>query len=486
MIQSIGNFVREIQKQRRLTLAELSGILGYKSPTSLVRIMQQKANKESMLKLIERLRESEQLCLSDQEQRRLDDILEVDQLRKDMDYEAFIRLRNLLKGDQVPSSEVILTISEGGAQTTMLRRYGDCLRWRGFLINGDRAPIFHTLFRMLEKENFRLEHAMFINEDQAHTVQLICALLPLMFSTNYEGYAYTLDQRRESMPTGLMRADLLVCDYVSRDGESRHDMIVFNADGDASVIEGRQTIGNFETLLPPRNDFRSLRSIWKSATGDYLSYSRFCMDLEKNRAICRFKQDVGMDQIPVPLLRKSLEEGPMYASLSLREAVDKLEEVFRQRWQQMLENPHSVHHVMKECAMWQFVRTGRMSDHFWACRSFTKEERAEILQSMIALTQQCPDYRLYFLKDNEDLREDEFILYEGVGLSVIRPGSNYHLDGGHVETMIVQAEFQEIFKKFFLESMIRFHARSPEESLQILQDMRQWCVKDTEPSIQKE
>ncbi len=486
MIHSIGNFVREIQKQRRLTLAELSGILGYKSPTSLVRIMQQKANKESLLKLIERLRQSEQLHLSDQELRRLDDILEVDQLRKDMDYEAFIRLRNLLKGDEVPSSEVILTISAGGAQTTMRRRYGDCLRWRGFLINGERAPIFHTLFRLLEKENFRLEHTMFINWDQAHTVRLICALLPLMFSPNYEGYAYSLDQRMEAMPTGLMRADMLVCDYVSRDGESRHDMIVFNADGNASVIESRQSISNFENLLPPRNSFHSLRSIWKSATGDYLSYSRFCMDLERNRAICRFKQDVGMDQIPVPLLRKALEEGPMPPSLSQRETVDQLEDIFRQRWRQMLENTHPVRHIMKESAMWQFVRTGRMSDHFWACRSFTRAERAEILQSMISLTQQCPDYRLYFLKDNEDLREDEFILYEGIGLSVIRPGSNYHLDGGHVETMIVQAEFQEIFKKFFLESMIRFHTRSPEDSLQILQDMRQWCLKEMEPSIQKE
>lgn len=475
MIHSIGNFVRQLQKARGLTLAELSAILGYKSPTSLVRIMQQKANKESLIKLIHRLRTNERMQLTDQEKGVLDDILEVDQLRKDMDFDAFFRLRSLLKGEEAPRREVILTISQGGTQTTLIKRYGECQRWRGFLINGERAPIFHALSELLQREDFRLEHAMFFNDDQAHTVRLICALLPLMFSTNYEGYAYALDRKREGMTTGLMRADILVCDYVTRGGEVRHDMIVFNADDDASVIESRQSVSTFETLLPPRGDFRSLRSIWYSGTGDYLAYCRFCMRLEKNRAIYRVKQDVGMDQIPVPLLRRAVEEGPLYEHRAAPELVDALEAIFHERWQQTRENPEPVHHVMKRSAMWQFARTGRMSDHFWACRTFTLQERAEILQAMIDLMRFCPDYHFYFLKDDDDLRDDEFVLYEGAGVCVIKPGTDYHLDGNHVETMIVQEEFQDIFKKFFMESVVRFHTYSQEETTAMLHEMHRWC-----------
>lgn len=476
MIHSIGNFVRQLQKDRGLTLAELSAILGYKSPTSLVRIMQKKANKESLIKLIHRLRTSEQMQLTDQEKGILDDILEVDQLRKDMDYDAFFRLRSLLKGEEAPQRDVILTVAAGGAQTTLLKRYGDCQRWRGFLVNSERAPIFHTLSQLLHKDDFRLEHVMYFNDHQAHTVNLICALLPLMFSTNYEGYAYALDRKRESMPTGLMRADMLVCDYVTRDGATRHDMIVFNANETASIVEIRQSISTFETLLPPRISCRSLRSIWHNATGDYLAYCRFLMKLEKDRAIYRVKQDVGMEQIPVPLLRTAVEEGTIQDRQAVQALVGALEAIFLERRQQMLDSPEPFHHVMKRSAMWQFARTGRMSDHVWAFRTFTLRERAEILEAMLDLMQNRPDYHLYFLKDDDDLRDDEFILYEGAGVCVIKPGADYHLDGNHVETMIVQEEFQDIFKKFFMESVVRFHTYSQEETASMLREMRSWCL----------
>lgn len=480
MMHSIGNFLRHLQKSRGLTLAELSSVLGYKSPTSLVRIMQQKANRESLYKLVDRLRSNERMLLTEQELHQLDDILEVDQLRKDIDYAAFLRLRSLLQGEQLPQRNVILTIAEGGAQTTLIRRYGDCQRWRGFLINSERAPIFHVLSQLLQREDFRLEHAMLFNNDQEHTVRLICTLLPLMFSSNYEGYAYNLDSKKESMTTGLMRADMLVCDYVTRSGETRHDMIVFNENDDASVIESKQSISTFESLLPPRSSFRSLRSIWYSASGDYLAYCRYCLKLEKDRAIYRVKQDVGLDQIPVPLLRKTVEEGPLYGSQVSPALLDSLEELFRERWQQTLHNPEPVHHVMKRSAMWQFVHTGRMSDHFWACRAFTLQERADILQAMISLTKNCPDYHFYFLKADDDLRDDEFILYDGAGICVIKPGTSYHLDGNHVETMIAQEEFQAIFKKFFMESVVRFHTFSPQETTALLEQMRQWCLSEAE------
>lgn len=480
MIYSIGKFLRQLQKARGLTLAELASMLGYKSSTSLVRIMQQRANRESLYKLADRLRTHDQMLLTDQEERQLDDILEADHMRKDIDYAAFVRLRSLLQGEKMPQRNVILTIAEGGAQTTLFRRYGECQRWRGFLINSERAPIFHVLSQMLQKDNFRLEHAMFFNSDQEHTVRLICALLPLMFSTNYEGYAYNLDAKTETMTTGLLRADLLVCDYVTRSGETRHDLIVFNENDAASVIESKHSISTFESLLPPRSSFRSLRSIWYTATGDYLAYCRYCLMLEKDRAIFRIKQDVGMDQIPVPLLRKAVVEGPLYGNQISPALLNSLEEIFHERWQQTLHNANPIHHVMKRSAMWQFAHTGRMSDHFWACRAFTLQERAEILQAMIHLMQSCPDYHFYFLKADDDLLDDEFILYDGAGICVLKPGTNYHLDGHHVETMIVQDEFQAIFKKFFLESIIGFHTFSQRETTALLEQMRQWCLSETQ------
>jgi len=309
-----------------------------------------------------------------------------------------------------------------------------------------------------------------------HTVQAIRALLPMLYAGHYSAYSILLDETAWKNPLGLMQSDLLVCDYVTESGEERHDFVVFKSVDQGVVLENKGTVPEFRSFLPDKKLFCPIH--YTSATpkvGNYMEYCQYCQMLENGRAVYRIKQDVGIEQLPIPILKRAILEGPMIEEFDKNHLLEEYEKIFLKRQEQMLNNPSPQHHVMKKQAMWQFVKTGRLSDHFWACRSFTIEERAAIIQSLLWQLEHRPAFKIFFLKYDTVLRDEEFLLYDGIGLTIIKPGTDYNLEQGHEETLICQAEFMNIFRLFYNESILRFHVLPEDASKDILKEMLAWC-----------
>lgn len=100
---AIDGYIRQLQRSHGLTLQELSAQLGYKSPTSLARLMQETSTFESLQKFAQRLRSCTSLKLSQEEDSQLYDLVELYDVGGE-DYNVMLSLRRLLRGEPLTSS----------------------------------------------------------------------------------------------------------------------------------------------------------------------------------------------------------------------------------------------------------------------------------------------------------------------------------------------------------------------------------------------
>lgn len=205
---------------------------------------------------------------------------------------------------------------------------------------------------------------------------------------------------------------------------------------------------------------------------DLLTYNAFCAELEQDHAVYRIKPDLGLEQLPVDILLRAGQEA---APPEILRALPALTDLFRRRHQNVLTKGKPQHTVLKRSAMLQFARTGRLSDHPWILRDFTLGERRRILVYLKEVLLALPGFHLHLLKDEASMLDDEVILYEGVGLSLIKPGTDYNWLDTHAEILITQPEFLQVYKQFYQESLLMHRVAPEAETRAFLDELISQC-----------
>jgi len=476
---TIKEFVQGLQKSRGITQAELSKCMGYKSQTSLVRIVHEKANQDSLKKFAKLLRSAPGITLSAAENAALDLILEKRLLGED-EYAAMDSLRRMLQESDISEEEVTLRLQDGTVQL-LSQRYRGMKNVRVLLLNCERVQMFSTLARMMSQDGVKVEHYVYAGGSPAHTAEVLRVVMPVLHHVNYSGYLCQDEGRNAQMPRGLSAADMMMCEYQTAQGCWKHDVIFF-----ADLCEG--VLAEFEGSMAPMQSLVLLaRAEAKPLRGsvqqhdrqdDYLAYARYCSELEKDRAVYRFKPDFGIEQVPMHIWRRAFEEGPMGEHEAIRPMLDALAQDFDKRHQNAMQKKQPTCHVLKERAVWAFVNTGRLSDQFWAFRALTWEERLEVLQLLLRQQINNPWFNLLLLKDDDAVRDDEVVYYEGAGLFIVKPGTDYSLSGCHAETVVTNPDILKVFKHFYQESVLQFHVKPESETRKLLIAAIEHCQRE--------
>lgn len=468
---AIDSYIRQIIRARGLTLQGLSTLLGYKSATSLARIMQETANRESLVKFANRLRSCPSLTLSKQEATRLDDLIELHDIGLD-DYGAMLSLRRMIRGEPAAAPGKLMLQTPDGGQQSFLAHFSGYSPQRILLLNSEQVPMYSDLIMLMQWSSVSVEHYLYTGTSNMHSVHSLHATLPLLYLSGYHSYSYTLDFDPFLSTRGLITSDILLIDYHDAAGHSGSEMIIFTAPCEGKVLPSPISIDTFRQLLPPIEDMHPISTPVPHT--DLISYAAFCLELEHDHSVYRLKPDVGIEQIPVEILMKAISDE---APPEIQHALPRLRGIFTEHYQNMLTKPNPQYHIMKRRDMWRFVQTGRMSDHLWCCRAFTPSERVEILQFLLDLMVDHRNFHLYFLKDDDALRDEEIVLYEGRGLSIFKPGSDYSLidSANHAEVLITQPEFLSVFKRFYVESTLRYRVEPQDVAVQELRAMINYC-----------
>lgn len=475
MTMEMKQFVQMLQKSRSLSIADLSLLLGYKSPTSVMRIVQDKANADSVSRFCQLLKENEDIALTDEEAEQLDRILEKKRLGSS-EYAATDILRQLLKEDPI-MADPVLASAQTGERQTMLERYLPMKDLFITVINCEAVPLFGALEQLTSKGIARVEHYLFSDQSLIRTVMTIRSVLPILHDEAYFG-ATTYCTREEilSSPRGILLADVMLCEY-ALDGTPFYDLVIFQKDGEGMRFTFPGSGATVHRMLQCVKDgAQPIRNAGMDGFGDdYVAYVRYCADLEKDRAVYRIKPDFGMEQVPLHAWLRAFAQGPVAGDESLSGQMNDLAELFRQRQTNALNKKQAQHHVFKQRAVWKFVRTGRLSDQFWAFGSLTMPERLETLENLLDQHTNNPYFHLYFLKDDDAMRDDEFVCYDGAGLSIIKAGTDYDLTGRHSETLVTQTEFLKIYRNFFLHSILHYNVQPEYKTRKLLLEMIEYC-----------
>lgn len=474
---AVDRYVRRLQSARGITLQDISRMLGYSSQTSLTRIMQETASRASLLKFADRLRSCERLALTRAERNQLDDLIELHDIGGE-DFETMLKLRQILRGEPADEGRAFSLIRRDGSATTFLAHFAGKRIRRMLLLNSERAPIFQDLALLLEGGSFELEHLQYVKNGAMHTVQSLHAAMPIIYSPRYVGRTFSYDDEGIDRPRGLMTSDILFCEYETAEGRPAKDMIVFD-----SLCTGQQQtvssgIDDVMRFLPDRRLMRDMRMCIAGA--DLLQYNAFCAELERDHAVCRIKPDLALEQIPLDILERAVAD---CAPAELQQEMRPLVAAMRERQRNIMEKDAPQYHIFKRGAMLRFARTGRLSDHLWCCRAFTVEERVSILRYLRDTLMALPGFNLYFLKDDAALREDEIILYEDRGLSIIKAGTDYDMSARHAEILITQPEMLKVFKRFFMESTLRYRVESAEDSAAEIDRLISLCTAESQREL---
>ena len=139
--------------------------------------------------------------------------------------------------------------------------------------------------------------------------------------------------------------------------------------------------------------------------------------------------------------------------------------VHRKRFDNYFQKRRPTHTIFSKQAMARFAKTGRQSDHFFAMRPFTREERVAVLTHLKAQNEQNPYFSIYFFKPEYHQPRTEICLYEGKGTMLTKADTDYDFSGMHTEALITQPEFSRKYKEFFLKDLLESKVLSPKETL---------------------
>lgn len=476
---NIREFISNYIRNRDMTLAELTTKLGYRSKTSVVRIMNGDSSIRSVEVFAEKLRALD--TLSETENDQLNEAIEL--LRWQEDYQPSREMLGLLRGNVCEKGDVLLQCIERQSEDISLQKtpqiFEDTFA-EGYdidimLVNSQYVPIFDKLRKLIVAQNARVSHYLTVDEDASRTIHAMNVVFPIMFMPNYDGYL--LKQSRERGHHGIQSSDFMLANWKSKDGIPHESLILFDTPNHGRVYRSNHPGSLAQLLQIPVENYTPIKFSCTDSLecDDYVAFSLKCADFEQNRRVFAIKPDVCLECIPVDIILSAAREGALGAVDEFTQNEKRLVEIYAKRFRNTFERRKASHTIMKRSAMWKFARTGRLTDHFWGLRPFTLQERAAIIRHLMEQEENNPFFNIYFLKDNTFIRDMEMFCFDGKGLLIVNAETDYNLSEGHAEIMVDHPEFQRLYKEFYLKHLIKEHVISQADTLEFLRSLIEYC-----------
>lgn len=470
-----------------ITLTELARKLGYKSRTSLVRIVEGSTRPEGVRDFERRM--LERFDISAEGEAALHEATAI-VLRGREIFQAHREMMRLVRGDPVHSegdSEAWIRSPGESVRQRAADRWGAATDLEITLLNGYNLRIYPELARLLERQDVHIEHYIFADGGSAWVIRLLNALMPVLFSKGYSGFIRFADKEAElGQVRALAAADAMLCRYRTPGGEAKEEMVVFHDPNEGIVLPLPEGAKEELMLRCVHSElYQSLKRTYfsKETFEDYIQYSEDYAELERGRAIWKIKPDIGVDYIPSDILIAAAREGPIPKDADFHKVLDALGKVYARRYQDSFTKRRVAHTVLKRSAMRRFARTGRLSDHFWGMRAFTLEERVRILKVLLQQQLENPYVHLYFLKEDDSVRDVEIACYEDLGILILQSDTDYNLASRHSEAMISHPVILNLFQRFFMEEMVGEYSLPESASIVILRELIAECEQLSQSKI---
>lgn len=467
-------YIRHFLQAKELTLPALAEKLGYKSKTSLDRMMNGNV-RESSLKKFERAMLAS-FPLTTEEKAELHAAVRIAQNGRSA-YLVEKEMLAILQGNELPQEdELTLRRADTGERVDLRFRLLASQKIYAMVLNCQYvSPLFGLLQELLDLEDNHVLHYLYVNQDQVRTMRSIHALMPLLYKPGYQ--AFTCMAKQADDRCGMNEADVAVFRYQGADGSFEQDLLVFQSSHSASLLPlPKLDPLCMQALFLAGQQYSSIKITYPkcSSPEDYIRYSSEAAQLEYNRSVWKIKPDLCLDLIPPPVLEAAMLRGPFGHQPDVRylETISLLRQVYLKRFHNTFSKKKHCFTLLKRGAMNRFVRTGRTTDHFWGMDCFTPEERVRVLQELLRQQTENPYVHLYFLENDDTVRNMELVYYEDQGLLMLETDTDYQLTR-QADIMITHRELQCLFRSFFMNILLKEYALPEKQTPAILNELIQ-------------
>ncbi len=447
----------------------MSQLLGYRSPTSLKRILHENVRPATLSDFVRRM--EAHMDLSEGESSALDRAVLIRQnglawVRERDDFRAF------LQGGSLPAPEsLVVEDLEKGEFMPLIQRYSGKKELRIHAVNCVYPSFFAALQKLLTEEGadaVQVIRASAHDHGNAHVMNMLCSVLRF---PNYHGAITETTAGTGPYVRGPWEADVLLCSWQEPGVGETTELLTFRSPTRVAAVSLRREGAALRRLLISlKPELKPLNRSWPAigSMEEYVSYTADLAELEKDAEIWEIKPDPCLVYIPAEIQRAALEEGPIPAEL-LSPVLESLHKTAQARNRNVLTKRKPTHMILKKGAMRQFALTGKTMDHFWGFRSYTREERLRILGVLLEQAKENRYVHLHFLREDDALRDVNVMLYGSRGLLLCSMDTSYDLGGGHSELLMTPPEsFLEEFRQYYMTDLVRELCLSEGESIEYL------------------
>ena len=479
-VVDFGQCLRQILESKNTSASELARMMNYKSRNTVFRILSGEGGYSVLKAFYDRLLQEDQLSLHEKERVELHQALNVSRVGVE-NYKSYCMLAELLGETHAEDALAISWETESSDIADIDAVIREC-REAVITITGccDRQ-LFERFRRSMIglSKKTKLTIAHFIYTGAEEVIRNISAIQPLFFESCYTPYALEPDMFSPEKER-LYRSNCVFVHAVDAEGKG-FDQAFLLVDKGVFCAMGRRAPGGFRLLqtffgedelrmYPLKKSFTQANGVQK-----YADYIDECARLERGRSIYNIRQDVPISFVHPDILVSAVTEGfrnTGFAEEAELEAIlPALYEVQLSRYRNFFEKRRPTHTIFSYEAMERYARTGEQSDHFFAMRPFTGEERVRILSHLREQTQSNPQFKIYFFCKRCTPPKMEIGLYEGAGVLLAKPHTDYNLSRGHAEAIVDQKALCERFREFFMQYLLEDYVMSSEETLMALDNL---------------
>lgn len=473
-----GQCLRKVMDSNRLGVNTLSKKMGYRGNTQLMRILRDEVSSTLVTKFHQQFMLIFDWLISPADIRALSTALQYTCLGPDSFLTRRAMRAMMLEPTQSNLWDSMVTIYPTppyiGVNRMPLRRalglISGCRRLDLLVIGSafdSLLPCISDLSNAPEL-SLHIRHTFILEDHPAKIIEQISALLPFLNMNTYEGTYFPESARQ---PCAFVREhQVLLARIEHADGRITTAILPPPQEGALHVchLQGENALYAFYEARVDgfRDQQRPIKAVYPqpdTAQGLLLLCQRDLF-LEQNHACCFVRLDLCFHALPTEQVLRAIDFSAMGLSPD-DPLVQEFIHVHEERYHNLMNKKETTHFVLSLPAMRDFMRTGRLSDHLFAMRAFTPQERREILGTFLEGCRANPNLHVHVFADERTAPVACFSGYADIGVQISDNHTTYNITNNHGEVFIGLPAFADALRAYVADALISDICLDDEKSL---------------------
>jgi transcriptional regulator with XRE-family HTH domain len=478
---TFGEYLTEIMRKKRISVADLARRLNYRSRTSLSRLMRDETRFDSIEDFMQRLEPVSAWLLTAEEMQQLKRTMEVSRLGRAR-YKAYEEIWRLIAAPTRSAQAPELECFGSGTSRTLqdlAQEWKRAQSMQAYIVNSGSEVLFEQFAELLAERpdaDIRIYHYLLVHDAPGVMAQQLGAMMEIFHDPRYQGCYRTWNSEGTLVNNGIQN-NLAVISGRREDGSEFMQLLVIHEEGKSLLYENdhaenlaafaRRALDRFVgDALPLKTEYPE-----QQVADGLLAICRRYLNCEKDRAICCLAPSVCFELIPCRILKPVMLDSALRGCDESDPMVSELIRIHCARYENIAKKKKKTVFMFTWEGLRRFAHTGYSTDHVVGMRPFTPKERIGILQDVLEQVRSNVYLNVYIMHPEIKVRGMTLTTHEGIGVYLLDSNTQYDVVNGHSEAFILMPDFAATLAGFFRDELIEKHAFSEAESMEMLRGL---------------